>query len=337
MSEEITPQGTEISIPSYLDLLRRRKTIIIQTFVVILVVGVVLTLMSKPVYRSGGRLLVETRNSNSITQIDPSNPLIGLLTPDSGHDVATQIEVLQGNKPLSEAYLKAGVRPGTVRLDVKQVNMTDVIEYITESSDSSSAYKLALELPKTYRGYVTGNRLDEMGKALQFTTDSLRQEEAKLKTAQGQLETFRVHKKVADVTEALKKDYEKQAEIEKSIRQTEMELASAAANLKRLKELRDAAPKFIDTPLETSNNAAIQAIEDKIALLEADKAGLSPTKTDKSIAVVSLDATIAKWKKRLADTPATVKTTTNAPNPQLSTFAGDIAKAEVTLATKREA
>src|SRR5207249_2190359 len=85
------------------------------------------------------------------------------------------------------------------------------------------------------------------------------------------------------------------------------------------------------------NNAAIQALEDRIASLEAEKAGLSPTKTDKSIAMISIDATIAKWKKRLADTPATIKTTTKAPNPQLSSFAGDIAKAEVELATKREA
>src|ERR1051326_2575234 len=204
MSEELTAQGTEISIRDYLDLLRRRKTIIIQTFVVILVVGIVLTLLSKPVYRSGGTLLVETRNANSITQVDPSNPIIGLLLPEMTHDISTQIEVLRSSKLLMDAFTKSGVKPGTARLDVKEINSTDVLEYLVESSDPLSAERLAKVLPDTYRGYVTAKRDAEMIGALGFTDLRRSEELKKLETAEQKLQTFRENRKLADSQEQIK-------------------------------------------------------------------------------------------------------------------------------------
>lgn len=49
MEEEIR-QSNDVSVRDYLDLLRRRKAIIIQTFVIVLVVGVMVTVMTKPLY-----------------------------------------------------------------------------------------------------------------------------------------------------------------------------------------------------------------------------------------------------------------------------------------------
>src|SRR5437762_645649 len=120
MSDEIVPLSNEITIRDYIDLLRRRKAIIIQTFVVVLIVGVVMALMAKPVFRSNSRILLEVRGL-SLTQINSADPLSGLFAPDQGHDIATQVEVLQGDAVVNRAFELARVPPGAVRLDVKQV------------------------------------------------------------------------------------------------------------------------------------------------------------------------------------------------------------------------
>ena len=58
MHEEPVAQN-EVSLREYLDLLRRRKAIIISTFVAALFIGVAAILISRPVFRSTGRLLVQ--------------------------------------------------------------------------------------------------------------------------------------------------------------------------------------------------------------------------------------------------------------------------------------
>src|SRR5579872_4733706 len=117
----------DTSLRDYLDLLRRRKKIILQTFMIIVIFGLALTVLTRPLYRTSSRILVEGKEV-TFAQVNTSDPLNGLFIPDNGHDVNTQIEVLQGDKVQADAYKLAGVRPGAVRLDIKQVNSTDVIE-----------------------------------------------------------------------------------------------------------------------------------------------------------------------------------------------------------------
>src|SRR2546426_8408061 len=157
MPEEFASAPLEISLRDYVDLLRRRKAIIIQTFVVALAVGVVVSLMAKPRYRTGARILVEGK-SYSVGQYDSSNPLAGLFMQDSGHDILTQIEVLQGDKVVADTYQAAGVPPGTVAFSVKRVGETDIIDIGADSLIPDNAERFAKALPTTYRQYVMGNR-----------------------------------------------------------------------------------------------------------------------------------------------------------------------------------
>src|SRR5215475_9654241 len=133
MLEEPAPQANEISLRDYVDLLRRRKAIVIQTFVVVFVVGLVVTFLSKPLYRTSARILVEGKQY-TVTQLNTTDPLSNLFSPPPMHDVSTQIEVLQGEKVLADAFKEANVPPGSVRVEVKQVGDTDVIELTTEAT-----------------------------------------------------------------------------------------------------------------------------------------------------------------------------------------------------------
>src|ERR1041385_6456042 len=101
MHDEIAPQSSELTLRDYMDLLRRRRAIVIQTFMVVFVLGVAITFMAKPIYRTSARILVEGKTF-ALQAVDNSNPLSGIFMADTGHDIATQIEVLKGDKVLSE-------------------------------------------------------------------------------------------------------------------------------------------------------------------------------------------------------------------------------------------
>ena len=57
MEEKLTT--ADVSLTDYVDMLRRRKGIIIQTFLLVFLVGVIVTFLSKPVYRASAKILVE--------------------------------------------------------------------------------------------------------------------------------------------------------------------------------------------------------------------------------------------------------------------------------------
>src|SRR4051794_40427611 len=92
----------EVNLREYLDVLRRRKAIMVQTFIVVLAVGIVTTLLAKPVYEASAKLLV-TAAQPSMTMVANENPLAQLMVGTQPDSVATQVEELQTGRFLGEA------------------------------------------------------------------------------------------------------------------------------------------------------------------------------------------------------------------------------------------
>src|SRR5689334_8048711 len=81
---EAQEQGT--SLRDLLSVIRRRKAIAIRTFLLVVALGVALTFMTKPLYRSTARILVEGKAS-TIALSNTTDPLSNLFLPTTGHDV----------------------------------------------------------------------------------------------------------------------------------------------------------------------------------------------------------------------------------------------------------
>ena len=176
--QQETLTSSEVSVREYIDVFRRRKSILLQTFVLVFVVGLLVTFMTKPLYRTTARILVEGK-SNAVTQLDSSNPLGNLFSADTGHDVDTQLEVIQGDAVIRDIYENTGLVPDSVQLQAKQVGSTDLIDITTESGSSGAALRFAKRLPDSYRKYVSGNRQEEIANALLFAQSKLDEESTK--------------------------------------------------------------------------------------------------------------------------------------------------------------
>src|SRR5436190_2148216 len=84
----------DLSIKNLLNILRRRKAILVEAFVVVLAVGILTTKLHKPVYRTHAKLLVPVGTS-SLSIVDSNNPIGTMLAAAQPDSVETQLHVLQ--------------------------------------------------------------------------------------------------------------------------------------------------------------------------------------------------------------------------------------------------
>jgi succinoglycan biosynthesis transport protein ExoP len=319
LEETSTPQTSELSLRDYMDLLRRRKAIVIQTFMVVFVLGVAVTFMAKPVYRTSARILVEGRTYN-VAQYSSDNPLVGLFTPDSGHDILTQLEVLQGDRVLADAYKDGDVPPGSVHLDVRQVNGTDVIELLVESNTPTYAERLAKALPNTYLNYVTGNRKKEVNDAFNFASNRLKEENEKLTQAELAYERFKKNAGISDLISERDGRILEQGEATANVRVIEEQFANIQALTKKLEEDQKSVKPFITSPIEVTN-ARIEGLKAAINEREVERKPVLLFYKSDHPKVQAIDSQIAELKRQLAAAPLVVTSTTKVINPQVESYA----------------
>lgn len=322
-----TPQTSELSLRDYMDLLRRRKAIVIQTFMVVFVLGVAVTFMAKPVYRTSARILVEGR-TYSVAQYSSENPLVGLFTPDSGHDILTQLEVLQGDRVLADAYKDGDVPPGSAHLEVRQVSNTDVIELLVESNTPTYAEHLAKALPNTYLNYVTGNRKKEVQDAFNFASNRLKEENEKLTQAELAYERFKKNAGLSDLQSERDARIQEESDATAQVRILQGSLANTQAMAQKLRELQKGLKPVNSVPTTTDNSTAIETIKAHIASLQVDRERELYLYKPTHPKVIAIDTAIAELQKQLTATPKKTTQTVETPNPAIESYTARIADAD---------
>ena len=327
--QEESLKTSDISLREYLDLMQRRKGILIQTFVSVFVVGVVITFMTKPLYRTNARVLVEGK-SYYVQQFDPSNPMGSLFSADAGHEVDTQLEVIQGEKVVADTYKAAGVPVGTVKLQAKQSGTTDVIDVTTESRSPLYAQLFANKLPTVYLDYVTGNRRKEISNALEFASKGLAQENTALGQAERNLQRFRERSHVSEVTIERDNRIKTKVAAEDDAQKSSAHVAALEARLAILQKTAKTLPAFLENPT-TTTNAQIPNLRDQIAALETQRQALLVQNKPAAVKVQEVDAQLAHLNARLAAAPETITTVQRVPNPAVALNAEKLAAAQTDL------
>jgi uncharacterized protein involved in exopolysaccharide biosynthesis len=140
MHEEPVTQN-EVSLREYFDLLRRRKAIIISTVIASVFIGFAAILISRPVYRSTGRLLFTPVNPMMVSQFTANDPLTTITNQTGMHNIQTQLERLMTPELLGGAYQSVGIDPNDPRIkpSVDRVNEdVDIIDISIEAHTPST-------------------------------------------------------------------------------------------------------------------------------------------------------------------------------------------------------
>lgn len=147
MESENDNLSSGISLQEYLQILRRRRFVILQAFLLITIVGIFVTLLTKPVYEATGQLLVQTPGLN-VNTVDTSNPLSALSAVNQPKSPETTMQVLQ--TPDLQNLVEQDIGQRIVfTFDIPKD--TSVIEASAEASNPKDAVKAVNSLFQAYQ------------------------------------------------------------------------------------------------------------------------------------------------------------------------------------------
>ena len=189
-------QTASVSVREYIDVFRRRRAIFIQTFLLILVISVVVTLLTPPVYQSRARLLVAGQSA-SLNSINTDNPLSALLAVAPSYSVATQIQLLQDGEIQGEVARRLGGR--LPAFSIAPVEGTEIIEVYAEGSSP----KLVGDAPNVLLDYyiheVADNDLAQVTEARKFAERNGGEARTKMEKLEKDLANFKNQYKVVEL------------------------------------------------------------------------------------------------------------------------------------------
>ncbi len=318
------------SLRDLLDVLRRRRAIALQTLVVVAALGFVLTLMTKPLYRSTARMLVQGKSS-SVSITNSANPLQGILTPSAGHDADTQVEILRSSSLTNRVFQQAGLGPGTVDLDVRRVRDTDVIEASGTSTSAQAAFGFIDALPKVYLSDLRNDRLRSVTSSLDFAQQRLQEETRKLNETEAKLSKFKQRAGLVDLTAQKTGEITAAASARSDLDKAEQNVASLSAQLKALQDVRRSIPNEIESSTTTSNTAELQVLQQRLEDLRLQRRDLLFQYKEGQPEIVRLDKQINALQDRLNRTPTTLTTRSRAANPAVAGYETKIADTRASL------
>lgn len=306
----------DVNVRDYLDIIRRRKAVFVQVFVIVMAMGGVITALSKPVYQTQAKLLVPT-GSSQVNVIDASNPIATMLSAAQPDSVATQIQVLQGTPFISDAIKEANIpaKRGGIKpfVKVESVEGTNIIQITVEAGDPQDAANLAnsmldLHLKRTDLLQTTG--LEDTRKFVRAEQEKARK---RLDDVQAQLLRFRKDHRVLQLTvqqDAQAKEY---VDLESRVREGESNVKSLTAQVADLRQRLQKEPVDL-VEQNVRENPRYVKLQEKLDDLKLQRDQLALEYTDKSKRVRDVDDQVAMLTTRATAEPKEITVRSHTPN-----------------------
>ena len=298
------------SLQEYLAILRRRRSIILLSFVFIAVIGTAQALLTRNIYQASAKLLVEGPSYN-LNTIDANNPLSSLFEISQQQTVDTQVEVLQAAPLLDQVEKKVGPTSVTV----SSIKDTNVIEVMAESNSPKAAAAAPNTLLQLFIDQDVETRMREMETARQFVIKQGTLARQKLNATEAALKRFKQQSHIAELTKNRDDQIARVAELTSAEQKAQSDLAVLRAQIASDRQFLAEQPPT--TTVQTqATNPALAPLKDAIRLLEVQRVGMTQPGglTAKAPAVRAVDAQIAALQQRLASQPPLTGSETISPS-----------------------
>ncbi len=326
MESQTDTQISGVSLLEYLQVIKRRRIVITQAFLVVACASVLNTMMSRPIYQAEARLLVDAPSTN-LNSVDGSNPISGLLQITQPQSVNTQLEVLQSPALLSEVSRETRVPVNAIK--VIHVVDTNVIQALVDSTNPQQAAAAANTLLSDYINQDIQRNLQKIQSTQQFVQQQSALAQRELNDSEARLENFKRKYHVADLTSERQQQIEHVGSLQASLEQQDAQLNSLNSQIGTDQSLLKKQSHYI-TQTPKATNPDIVATNGKIDdLLVQRKSLLQPGGYGpQAPAVKQIDAQVAALRARLRTLPALLTSETVNPNPEVDKLADEITDLE---------
>jgi polysaccharide biosynthesis transport protein len=317
--------GTEAAIEQFdlrqfLDVIRRRKLLFAQVFLLVLVAGVTATLTAQPVYRTTAKLALMSPARSTFSMIDTTNPISTMLLPVQPESAQTQLEELASpafqRRALERAKIVPNPRiiPPRARVELPTDNAA-LISIIVEGGHPEQIARFASTMIEMHSEETKSRQGRGLDKTLAFVRDEHAKAQKRLKDAQQELMSFRRRHPVHRLNVTQELDVRKTVELDLRVQEAEANLGSTQAQLVRVREEVNAAP--LDIELERRrNNPQKAALLERLNTLKIEKLVLLQEYRPNHPRVQDMEALIASCEQEWENEPVSLVEAVWSPNPR---------------------
>jgi len=315
----LSDSPSEMGLREYLQVIQRRRWIVIEVFVVVVTVVVIGNLLTQPVYRATAGLLVESATPQS-GRYDEL-PIIGTaLSVSHIRTIETHRRLLVG-WPIMEAVMKEldlqlGVKEFRKQVSVEAVRDTDVIEIHVDNPKPELAAKIANSLATNYISQSQEYSRESAQSAAGFLEKQLAKIKQDLSAAEQQVEEYKLATGITDLDKEAEQQIKVLGTLTEELARAQADAQAAEARRKATDQKLSQQDQFRLQSSTQQRNGVVEELEIELAKLEEKRAGLLEEYALQSRQVQAVDSQIQSVKQQLTQQLETVlASTTEEANP----------------------
>jgi polysaccharide biosynthesis transport protein len=327
-STEQEPQATDsIDIMEYLGVFYRRKSLMLVTLAVVLLLGMAYTLTRRPVYESKAKIVVVTNSTGAGRGDSDLAFLSDLQALTRGRSIDTQAEVILGQDLLDDAYgsLDAHTRAVGFRnsktmpkwaYNVAAKKNTDVIEVTARAYDAKAAAKLANSISLTYFSRNLEENNLATRHAREYTAKKMAVASNDLAYAKKELSAFKQKTGIVAPDAQIAAMADHMAKLRMEHDETQVQLAARRNEVNVVERQIAGQSTHVVASSVIARNPQFNDILTGIGQLNAERAKLLEEFQPKAPEIQAIDGQIKSEQQRLSKmTQTIVAETTNGRNP----------------------
>ncbi|MBC8140110.1 MAG: polysaccharide biosynthesis tyrosine autokinase [Armatimonadetes bacterium] len=302
-----------ISLREYGDILRRRRAIILQAFLFVVIVGIIWTSFQTNIYSSTARLLIEPQSAG-INLNTQNNPLDQLFRISQNYNVNTQVELLQTPDMLKRVSDKINGRELPM-FTVQALEGTSIIQVDAESPDQNLAAEATNTLLEAYRDHMRELRSGSTKKALDYAIDEQKKAQTLLEQTDKKIALFKKKNDIVELELNRKSAADSFDAANAELSRIDTEQAALNSRIAATRaQLAATSPTLTNTPAPEAD-ALVQSLQQRIADLETRRTVLLDSLQPGTETITALNLEIVQLKERLIKAEASYQQRTSANNP----------------------
>jgi len=309
----LSESSSEMGLREYLQIIQRRRWIVIEVFIVLVGIVAIGSFLQAPVYRAAAALLVETEGP-SFGRYEEL-PIV-----TSGLDM-TRAATIETHKRLltTRPVLEAVIQDLDLQVDIEKLRRqisietfrdTDVIEIHAEDGDPQLARDIANSVANNYILVNQEYNRASAESASVFLEKQLATVKDELARAEEETEHYKRSKGISDLDAETRQQIEVLGKLESELASAEATAQAATARSQVIEEKLSQQERFRLRASTEKSNPVVEELQAELARLEAQRAGLLEEYTTESHNVRAVDAQIDNLKKQLSQQLKTVLAST---------------------------
>ena len=309
----MSESSSEIGLREYLQIIQRRKWVIIEVFIVVVGIVAIGSFFQPPVYRAAAALLVETEGP-SFGRYEEL-PIVAQGLDMSRSATIETHKRLMTTRPVIEAVIQdldlhVSVADIRQQISIETFRDTDVIEIHAEDRNPQLARDIANSVAENYILVSQEYNRASAESASVFLEKQLVTVKSELAQAEEETEHYKRSKGISDLGEEARQQIEVLGKLEGELASADAEAHAASARSQVIEERLSQQEQFRLRESTEKSNPIVEELQTELARLEAQRAGLLEEYATESHNVRAVDAQIDNLKQQLSQQLKTVLAST---------------------------